>query len=627
MPIYGVYRRQWVKEWGPVIVVGIVVGMILFHLIPEFASFPEELHVQTASALPILRLLFVIAGLLWMWAGVLHVCYKVGIDVDNALTSYQHYPERLLKLPCGAFNPTPFDRCVRSTSPTRQFSPSPCSAQASPVVDRSAFPLPPPAATTSVTNYGSTLSHVSDTVPRSKSFLDPHAGAHPDAYYVYGAMGGDLDLPAPEDAEDECADCDANCGTAHKRGGYCPSDVSYLAAWVTCFVLIVYLVHSEITVAQVHSTHTTTLAILAFLRSLVSSTALNLTNYIIPVVDPVPLLLLLSLVIALILPFHVLLPHARWALLSNILDVVISPFGRVRFADTFFADQLTSLSGSIADLIYTTCFYEAAVWHKVEPVEYQTLESAGPHATCNNFTFEMKYPLVVLPYIWRFLQCMRLHLANPDAESVKFPAFLWLYPVSRALARIRCIPPSIAVARLAFVRIPLKVNMANAFKYLAFVFVQWTAWLYASGYIRKEILMLISTTAQLYALFWDIFFDWGFERAARRKRAQLALDMGLGAHDDELTAYGRWDDLDIHKRRLLIPRLGERLKWAPYIAAIVIDAILRNVFVLTSAGGSLVPANLLRDETLATFMIVAEIFRRNMWNIFRLDEADVLRIQ
>jgi hypothetical protein len=61
-------------------------------------------------------------------------------------------------------------------------------------------------------------------------------------------------------------------------------------------------------------------------------------------------------------PFHFIYKKGRAALGQTLWNILISPFGLVRFRHFFLADILTSLTQPLRDLGYITCFFSQGGW-------------------------------------------------------------------------------------------------------------------------------------------------------------------------------------------------------------------------------------------------------------------------
>jgi hypothetical protein len=67
-------------------------------------------------------------------------------------------------------------------------------------------------------------------------------------------------------------------------------------------------------------------------------------------------ILMFSLAFAIFVPCHICFVSARKAFLIALYNIVISPFGLVKFRHFFIADILTSMVGPLKDLVVTLYF-------------------------------------------------------------------------------------------------------------------------------------------------------------------------------------------------------------------------------------------------------------------------------
>ena len=76
-------------------------------------------------------------------------------------------------------------------------------------------------------------------------------------------------------------------------------------------------------------------------------------------------------------------------------NIVISPFGRVKFRDFFLADIITSASIILIDSSKMVCFYSNSNNFEInEPI------------SCS-WQSNINYFWLLLPQWWRFAQCLR----------------------------------------------------------------------------------------------------------------------------------------------------------------------------------------------------------------------------
>jgi hypothetical protein len=86
---------------------------------------------------------------------------------------------------------------------------------------------------------------------------------------------------------------------------------------------------------------------------------------------------------------------ARYELLYTIWQILIAPFGHVRFRDFFFADILTSMTGPLVDIGMTFSYLTQGNFLERNP----NIEKTG---ALNTWIAIMAFA----PYWWRFWQCI-----------------------------------------------------------------------------------------------------------------------------------------------------------------------------------------------------------------------------
>lgn len=69
-------------------------------------------------------------------------------------------------------------------------------------------------------------------------------------------------------------------------------------------------------------------------------------------------------------PFHsCFFRNARFELFKTIYNIAISPFGKVRFRDFFFADVITSMGQPLVDIGMCYNYFSAGFWTKREALQ------------------------------------------------------------------------------------------------------------------------------------------------------------------------------------------------------------------------------------------------------------------
>ena len=174
---------------------------------------------------------------------------------------------------------------------------------------------------------------------------------------------------------------------------------------------------------------------------------------------------------------------ARSYLFSTIFNIIISPFVSVRFIDFFVADQLTSLFIIILNISYSLCLFITGEW------KYGHLD---PINSCNtNTTILVINILKILPFWWRFAQCMRRYY--DDSNHID--------------------------------------HLINAGKYassIVTVFVISIQSYYSESNTLFMLRLLFGIISTIYAYLWDIYKDWGLgHRQYKFLRKELTFSIPI----------------------------------------------------------------------------------------------------
>lgn len=177
-------------------------------------------------------------------------------------------------------------------------------------------------------------------------------------------------------------------------------------------------------------------------------------------IQSIPGLLLLAFIIVLVCPFNLIHKSSRYRFLSVIRNIVLSPLYKVVMLDFFTADQLCSQVPMLRDLEYIACYYITG--------SYKTQD----YGYCMRTTYyrDLAYAVSFLPYYWRAMQCARRWF---DEGHTSHLVNLGKY-VSAMLA---------AGAKVAYEK------------------EKTTGWLC--------LVVVVSSAATLYQLYWDFVKDWG----------------------------------------------------------------------------------------------------------------------
>ncbi|XP_078427823.1 phosphate 1 isoform X2 [Wolffia australiana] len=176
----------------------------------------------------------------------------------------------------------------------------------------------------------------------------------------------------------------------------------------------------------------------------------------------IPGVLLLLFAGLLLCPFNIFYRPTRICLLRVLRNIALSPFYKVVMVDFFMADQLTSQIPLLRHMEFTVCYFMAGSFR------------ATPYEVCTrSHQYKLfSYIISFLPYYWRALQCIRRYVEegydpNHMANAGKY--------VSAMIA---------AAARMKYAITPTPF------------------WLAA--------VVITSSAATLYQLYWDFVKDWGF---------------------------------------------------------------------------------------------------------------------
>ena len=175
------------------------------------------------------------------------------------------------------------------------------------------------------------------------------------------------------------------------------------------------------------------------------------------------------------MPIHAMYFKGRIELVKTIWNILISPFGQVRFRHFFFADIITSMTACLETTATVGCFMAQGNFKTNKPVEDLKEECIK--------LYGWKIIVSFLPYWWRFAQCLHKyhdtklcfpHLVNAGKYSTSLMvafASIWL---------IKSDDPEDLT----------KKKVDNAF------------WFYLA-------IKIIQST---YCYIWDIVMDWGLLR-------------------------------------------------------------------------------------------------------------------
>ncbi|BBN18039.1 xenotropic and polytropic retrovirus receptor 1 [Marchantia polymorpha subsp. ruderalis] len=182
-----------------------------------------------------------------------------------------------------------------------------------------------------------------------------------------------------------------------------------------------------------------------------------------PSVDLIPLGVIALLVALLFFPLNIFYRSSRVFLLTCLLHCLWAPLYKVVLADFFLADQMTSQVPMLRNLQYVTCYY------------FGSFFTEGDADSCldNDQYKGLTYLMSLLPYWWRFMQCVRRFVDEADQNHLKNAAKYFSAMLAVAL-RIQHGRDGSAVWSVLFIS--------------------------------------VSTAATAYQIYWDLVIDWGLLR-------------------------------------------------------------------------------------------------------------------
>lgn len=175
------------------------------------------------------------------------------------------------------------------------------------------------------------------------------------------------------------------------------------------------------------------------------------------------LAVLISFIILCFLPIHVFYLRARKNLFVVLFNILISPFGIVRFKHFFLADIITSFVNPLKDLGNVGCFFTREMWKHSD----ETNNTVCP--LLENY----KLSIAFVPYWFRLMQCFR-----------------------------------------RFHETKVRAHLVNGGKYFSCILVQIAAVFHTKYYseITYMVLIGISIFSTCYSYYWDLIMDWGLFR-------------------------------------------------------------------------------------------------------------------
>ncbi|KAJ6910459.1 hypothetical protein NC652_021201 [Populus alba x Populus x berolinensis] len=252
-------------------------------------------------------------------------------------------------------------------------------------------------------------------------------------------------------------------------------------------------------------------------------------------VQAIPGLLFLSFLLLLVCPFNICYRSSRFSFLCVIRNIVLSPLYKVVMLDFFMADQLCSQVSMLRNLENVACYYLTG--------SYKTQDYG--YCMRSKHYRDLAYAVSFIPYYWRAMQCARRWF---DEGQIDHLVNLGKY-VSAMLA---------AGAKVAYER----DNSAGMM------------WL----------VVVISSAATIYQLYWDFVMDWGLL---------------------QMNSKNPWLRNELVLRRKFI-----------YYFSMGLNLILRLAWLQTVLHTSFEHVD---HRVTELFIASLEVIRRGQWNFYRLE--------
>ncbi len=102
-------------------------------------------------------------------------------------------------------------------------------------------------------------------------------------------------------------------------------------------------------------------------------------------------------------PFPMFYRTPRFEIVKVLWEILISPFGLVKFRHFFLADVITSARLMLSDSTAMVCFYSSDDFRASKPIKCSWQDNVN-------------YVWAIIPYWWRFWQC--IHRYHGDRSNV-----------------------------------------------------------------------------------------------------------------------------------------------------------------------------------------------------------------
>lgn len=177
-----------------------------------------------------------------------------------------------------------------------------------------------------------------------------------------------------------------------------------------------------------------------------------------------PFSILMVFLLLLVCPFNICYRPTRFFFLNCLRHIVLAPFYKVVMVDFFLADQLTSQMYLFRNAEYALCY---SIFGQFKEENIQS-------CTGDNLIFLIvAYMVSMVPYWWRFAQCVRRWIDERSSEHITNGAKYFSALVAAGIA-------------------------------LTYHYQKTTPWL--------AVFIVVSSVVAVYQLYWDLYKDWGLLR-------------------------------------------------------------------------------------------------------------------
>ncbi|KAL3700359.1 hypothetical protein R1sor_018381 [Riccia sorocarpa] len=181
-----------------------------------------------------------------------------------------------------------------------------------------------------------------------------------------------------------------------------------------------------------------------------------------PYANLAPFFVLLVMFLIVVIPFNICYRATRVVFLRSTVRIIGAPFCKVKLADNFLADQLTSQVTALKHIPFLTCYYFGGRFFKIPAEQVCTTD-------CPGFRY-FQVLFAVLPSWWRLMQCARRWRDEGDIQQ-----------------------------------------LLNAGKYLSALVAAAVRVTYGHYESRVWLILYVtsSLTSSIFGVYWDIIRDWG----------------------------------------------------------------------------------------------------------------------